>query len=125
MSEPNHTPSSFGAYLRRMRVAAGKSLREVAEAVGISHVYLGEVERGARGPLKPEHWDALVRAIPGITRAELRREAETSRPLEIDVAGAPRRYQNLALAMARRFKRRDLSEAEVAKLLKVLKASDE
>ena len=119
------TPSSFGAYLRRMRVAAGKSLREVAEAVGISHVYLGEVERGARGPLKPEHWDALIRAIPGVTRAELRREADTSRPLEIDLAGAPRPYQNLALALARRFKRRDLSEAELAKLLKMLKASNE
>jgi transcriptional regulator with XRE-family HTH domain len=125
MSESSPTPSSFGAYLRRMRVAAGKSLREVAEAVGISHVYLGEVERGVRGPLKPEHWDALIRAIPGITRVELRREADTSRPLEIDLAGAPRTYQNLALALARRFKRRDLSQSELAKLLKVLKGGNE
>ena len=54
-------PSPFGNYIRRMRVASGRSLREVADAIGISHVYLGEVERGVRGPLMESHWDALDR----------------------------------------------------------------
>lgn len=115
----------FGAYLRRQRIESGRSLREVAEAVGISHVYLGEVERGVRGPLKPDHWSALVRAIPGLTLEELRSHAEASRPLQLDVADAPARYQNLALALARRFERRDLSKAEIAKLLKVLKPEED
>jgi transcriptional regulator with XRE-family HTH domain len=103
-----------------MRVQSGRSLREIAQAVCISHVYLGEVERGVRGPLQPEHWEALIEAIPGIDRAQLEREAQASRPLRVDLADAPPRYHDLALAMARRFKRRDLSQSEIDRLLKLL-----
>ena len=35
----------FGDQLRERRVAAGRGLREVAEYLGVSHVYVGEVER--------------------------------------------------------------------------------
>ena len=101
------------------------SLRDVANALKISHVYLGEVERGVRGPLRLEHWDALLKAIPGLTRAELERHAAASRPLEVDISDAPPRYQNLAMALARRLKNRDLSKGQIAKLLKVLEADDE
>jgi|HubBroStandDraft_1064217.scaffolds.fasta_scaffold33289_4 transcriptional regulator with XRE-family HTH domain len=125
MTQDKTGPNRFGAYLRRQRIESGRSLREVAEAVGISHVYLGEVERGVRGPLKPEHWSALVRAVPGLALEELRSHAEASRPLQLDVADAPARYQNLALALARRFERRDLSKAEIAKLLKVLRPEED
>src|SRR5262249_118743 len=77
-----------------------------------------------RGPLKEEHWDALLRAIPALTHAELERAAETSRPLEIDLPTAPPRYQDLALALARRFKRRNLTETELARLMNVLKRNE-
>ncbi len=113
-------PNRFGAYLREKRVAARLSLREVAHALGISHVYLGEVERGVRGPLRPEHWSALLKTIPGLSRTELERHAAASRPLQVDLADAPPAYQDLALALARRFKRRDLSEPEITRLLKLL-----
>lgn len=88
-------------------------------------MYLGEVERGVRGPLRPEHWDALLRAVPELTREELERQAAASRPLEVDVSDAPPRYQDLAMALARRLKNRDLSKAQIARLLKVLEADDE
>jgi PTS system nitrogen regulatory IIA component len=113
-------PNRFGAYLRERRVAAGLSLREVARALGISHVYLGEVERGVRGPLRPEHWSALLKTVPTLSRGELGRHAAASRPLQVDLADAPPAYQELALALARRFKRRDLSGPEISRLLKLL-----
>jgi transcriptional regulator with XRE-family HTH domain len=118
-------PTQFGSYLRRARVACGRSLRDVAAALGISHVYLGEVERGVRGPLKPEHWDALIKAIPELTREELERHAAASRPLEMDISNAPARYQDLAMALARRLKNRDLTKGQISLLLKVLKADHE
>ena len=118
-------PTHFGAYLRRMRVASRRSLRDVAGALGISHVYLGEVERGVRGPLRPEHWDALLKAIPGMTRLELERSAAASRPLAMDISDAPPRYQDLAMALARRLKNRDLTGAQISRLLKVLESDDE
>jgi len=117
--------SRFGSYLRQARVASGLSLRQVANALKISHVYLGEVERGVRGPLREEHWDGLLQAIPTLTRGDLERQAAASRPLEMDISDAPPRYQDLAMALARRLKNRDLTVGQIARLLKVLKADDE
>ncbi len=118
-------PTPFGAYLRRARVASGRSLREVASALAVSHVYLGEVERGVRGPLRPEHWSALLKAIPGLKAEDLERYAAASRPLEVDISDAPPRYQDLAMALARRLKNRDLTKSQISRLLKVLEAGDE
>lgn len=67
--------SGFGRHIRRMREAAGLSLRDVARGVGVSHVYLGEVERGRRGPILRSRWRALTEAIPGLTMADLQRLA--------------------------------------------------
>lgn len=41
-----------GAKLRAQRVAAGMSLRALAKLLDVSHVYLGEVERGDRAGYK-------------------------------------------------------------------------
>jgi hypothetical protein len=67
----------------------------------------------------------LLKAIPALTRAELERHAAASRPLAVDISDAPPRYQDLAIALARRLKNRDLTTAEISRLLKVLKADDE
>jgi transcriptional regulator with XRE-family HTH domain len=119
-NDQNLRLNPFGAHLREKRVAAGLSLREVASALAVSHVYLGEVERGVRGPLRPEHWGALLKAIPTLERADLERLSAASRPLKVDLAGAPPAYRDVALAMARRFRRRDLSESELSRLLRLL-----
>src|SRR5579864_2366710 len=100
MSEHISGSTRFGSYLRAARVESGRSLREIADAIGISDVYLGEVERGVRGPLMESHWDALIAAIPSLTRTELKRTAQMSRALEIDLSRAPARYQDLAIALA-------------------------
>lgn len=39
----------FGKRVREERVKAGLSLRDLAEATGVSHVTLGEIERGVHG----------------------------------------------------------------------------
>lgn len=65
----------FGAHIRRLRLAARLSLRDVAKATGMSHVYIGEVERGRRGPFIRERWPLLTGAIPGLTLEDLQRLA--------------------------------------------------
>ena len=74
--------SPFGEYLREMRTAAGKSLREVAEELAISHVYLGEVERGRRRVLPAKYWKKLAQCVPGISRASLKQYAAASEPID-------------------------------------------
>lgn len=117
--------SPFGRYIRAQRVAANLSLRFVAGKLGVSHVYLGEVERGVRPPLKPSRWSKLVEIVPGITPEALERHALTSRPVQLSLADAPPQYQDLSLALARRIQKRDLSQAEMQRLMRILGKEDE
>ncbi len=71
---------TYGELIRDCRIASGKSLRAVARYVGISHVYLGFVERGARARLNPGHLEKLLEVLPTLTRAEV--EALSSPPCE-------------------------------------------
>lgn len=113
-------PNPFGEYVREKRLAAKLTLREVAAAVGISMMYLSEVERGVRGPLRQEHWGALADAIPGVTPAGLKQNETYTRGVQLDLAERPPEYQRLGVALARRFKREDLSRKELEKLLRVI-----
>jgi transcriptional regulator with XRE-family HTH domain len=44
------TVESLGDYLRQQRVANKLSLRQLAEAAGVSNPYLSQIERGLRRP---------------------------------------------------------------------------
>lgn len=110
----------FGRCVRRYRVEARLSLREVADKLGVSHVYLGEVERGVRGPMREERWNDLVKAIPGLTIAELANAAAASKPVVINLNDADSHYTNLTHALARRVENRDLTQEEMTRLLEVL-----
>jgi len=44
----------FGDMLRKLRKAADKTLGDVARALGVSIVYVSDVERGQRNPLSNE-----------------------------------------------------------------------
>jgi transcriptional regulator with XRE-family HTH domain len=115
--------SSFGSYIRKLRVEAHISLRELAEKMNISHVYLGEVERGVRPPFKKERWKDLIRYLPGLDSSDLERQALLSKPVQLDLADQPPRYQDLTLALARRIQQMDLSEKEMRQLMRVLRGS--
>ena len=116
-------PSPFGVYLRQRRTAAGRSLREVAAHLGISHVYLGEVERGRRRTLQEHHWDALVEIIDSITTAELRIVSAQSEPLDATKVEEPGR--GVVLALARKLDEDGITEAEADRILNILKSRSE
>lgn len=110
--------SPFGAYLRQKRAAAGKSLREVAGALAISHVYLGEVERGRRRTLPEKYWEELVALIPGVSLAELRTLAAVSEPLDPAAMQGPGR--DVVVALARTLEEDGMSEDLARRILNVL-----
>jgi transcriptional regulator with XRE-family HTH domain len=115
----------FGRYLRRQRAAANISLRAAAKALNVSAVYLGEVERGVRPPLKEEHWAALVRGIPGIELDTLKRLTAKAKPIQLDLRDAAPQYQDLALALARRIEKQNISSLDLERLFSILGESDE
>lgn len=110
--------SPLGAYLREKRTASGKSLREVAEALSISHVYLGEVERGRRRLLPEKYWERLVQLIPGTSLDELRVMAAASEP--IDPTTMEGRSRDVVVALARALEEGDMSDDVASRLLEIL-----
>jgi transcriptional regulator with XRE-family HTH domain len=110
--------SPFGAYLREVRTASGKSLREVADALGISHVYLGEVERGRRRTLPEKYWKGLTELLPGVSLEELETLAGASEPL--DPVAMEGRSREVVVALARKLEEGGMSEDLADQLLNIL-----
>ncbi len=54
---------SFGKELRKLRKRAGLTLREVTDRVGISIVYLSQIETGERVPPEVKVIDAILLAV--------------------------------------------------------------
>lgn len=115
----NHMRDTIGTYLRAKRTAAGKSLRDVAAAIGVSHVHLGEVERG-RAPLARHHWEAVAIAIPGVTMEDLAIADANTRPVKINVSKQPG-AQEVAVQLARRIESGTLDADDIHEILKILK----
>ena len=67
--------------LRDIREKAGRSLRQVAAEVGVSHVCLGEIERGIR-PL-PDRLRPLIARALGVPEEEVSGRA----PERVSLAG--------------------------------------
>jgi transcriptional regulator with XRE-family HTH domain len=90
-------PERFGDLLRRLRRKANRTLGDVARVLGVSVVYLSDVERGNRKPLSHER-TLKVAAFLEIDPSELMEAADRergfieydirkARPLEADVVG--------------------------------------
>ena len=85
--------TTLGRFIRDKRVAADLTLREVASAVGISAVRLGEIERDKRFPSASERL-ALIECIPGLC-------ADDSGEVRIALEDQPKRHVTLAERVAK------------------------
>ncbi len=74
---------TFGELIRDARKQAQRTGRKTAGAIGVSHVYLSEVELGTRCALAPEHWPALVAFLPSLTLKKLKAHADLDRVVRI------------------------------------------
>jgi transcriptional regulator with XRE-family HTH domain len=79
----DYSPTPFGALLSQKRREARKSIRRLATEIGISHVGLGDVERGKRLTLGRAYWPRLVGVLPNLTMDELEAAAERSSSREL------------------------------------------
>lgn len=64
---------TFGSYIRETRIHDKISQRSAASHIGVSHVYLGEVERGKRKVLPDKYWAKFKEIVPCVTFEKLKR----------------------------------------------------
>lgn len=92
---------AFGERLRELRKREGKTLGDLAELLDVSVVYVSDVERGNRAPLRPE----LVEKVAGglnADAAELHRlAAEVRGSFELPTDHIPDRAKEFVAGLAR------------------------
>ncbi len=111
----------FGKRLRELRAARGVTMKEMADAIGVSAAYLSALEHGHRG--KPTYY-LLQRIITFFNiiwdeAEDLERLAQNSDPrVVVDTSGLTPAATTLANRLSRSI--RSLSDADVEAILALL-----
>ena len=109
---------TFGQRIRKLRETAKKSLKDLADAVGVSVVYISDIERGHRNP---PHGDKLYKMADffHLERKEVEEWALKERKrVELDLKDGNGPVSDAALALARRWD--TLTEDEATEIIKIL-----
>jgi transcriptional regulator with XRE-family HTH domain len=118
-------PQRFGEALRKRRREANKTLSDIADVLGVSVVYVSDVERGNRRPLNNDSIIKVAKFLktepePLIKAADRERgvieyDITKARPLEADVVGG------LVSGLARG----GVSDDQLRRIKKILRTDDE
>ena len=113
-------PSYFGRNLREARMNAGLTLRQLADKVGVTHVFIGEVERGVKARITEKHWDGLMKAL-SVKKKDLEEWSSRSEKLELDLREQSEHDHALTFALARAIRQKvEISDSDRQKILKIL-----
>ncbi|HFC97511.1 MAG TPA: XRE family transcriptional regulator [Thermosulfurimonas dismutans] len=108
----------FGETLRALRIKRKLRLKDVAQAMGWSVVYLSDLERGHRNPPKPEVIAKLARVLNVPAGELLAAASEDKRHVELPLETSPSKRE-VALLLARTWD--ELTDEEARKIVEILK----
>jgi transcriptional regulator with XRE-family HTH domain len=111
-----------GQYIRKQRLASGLSLRELADQLGVSHVFVGGIERGTKS-VPDTMVDRLAEHVEGIKVATLRKYMSDAFPVRFEISKAGAVERSLAAAFAQKAER-GFSEEELKALRSILLGGD-
>lgn len=120
-------PKRFGDQLREWRVAAKKTMGQVARALDVTVVYYSDIENGRKPPFpfRDRYYEALARefgvpALRIVNAAMLER-----RRVEINIENKPREVQRAAIVFARLVEDETIDKEKLAAILQLLGQKDE
>ena len=97
--------TSLGAFLRKLRLAKGEILKDMAECLGVSSAFLSAVENGKKKI--PDAWHQKLKDAYGLDESQeatLRQAVmESSEVVELNIKNAPFGNRQLAISFARQF----------------------
>jgi len=114
---------SFANFIRRHRIAAEKTMGQVARELGITVVYYSEVEAGRKPAFPEKKVDYGILANTLDTKESvIRFVAETDREKRqfLKMFECDQNTAELAVAFGRRLSKRDLSQKQIEKIRKIL-----
>lgn len=109
---------TLGARLRRRRVERGMTIQQIADRVNVVPIYVSDIERGKRRPLKKELLVAIAAAY-GLAHDEVERLALSSRDsVQLETKGMNDRRRQVAVQLARTLG--EMPEDKFEKLRRIL-----
>lgn len=108
----------FGAYIRRFREQANKSMRAMADAVGVSTVYISDIERGRRNPPQGEKLSKMADFLDIDIKDLQELAAKERRRVELELSENDGIISDAALTLARRWD--SITDEEASQILKIL-----
>jgi len=123
--EKHSKPQSFGEILRYLRRKADKTLGDVARLLGVSVVYLSDVERGNRNPFSRGRILTIAEFLDADS-AELLEAADRERGLiEYDLTHATPLQAEVVGDLVTGLARGGISEDKLRRIQGVLKEGEE
>lgn len=114
---------SFASFIRRHRIACGKTMGQVARELGITVVYYSEVEAGRKPafPDKKVDYSELAKILKS-TEPVIKKVAEIDREKRqfLKMFECDHSTADLAVAFGRRLSKNDLSSKQIDKIRKIL-----
>jgi transcriptional regulator with XRE-family HTH domain len=108
----------FGERLRELRKKANLTLGDVADNLGVSVVYVSDVERGNRPPLRPDLIDKIAAVLKSDATDLHRLAAEARGAFEVRTDRIPERAKEFMAGLARGDQYPDDFWEELAQLAK-------
>lgn len=108
----------FAKLARQARLQARVTLREVAEALGMSVAYVSEVERGNRPTPSMQRAELWARAVKTDPETLVRAACADLEMVELTVDHLPQHQREVALALGRAYD--GLSEEQARRILEIL-----
>jgi transcriptional regulator with XRE-family HTH domain len=116
--------TSFGRFVRKMRIDAGYLLKDMADHLGVTASYLSAVEMGKRRI--PNDWFDKISIFfslsPDKKNELMALIQETQRDVQIDLSNTTKQQRDLAFVFARKLD--GLNENDIQNIFKVFKKSE-
>ena len=118
-------PQSFGEILRQLRRKADKTLGDVARLLGVSVVYLSDVERGNRNPFSRGRILRIAEFLDS-DPAELLEAADRERgTIEYDITHASPLQAEVVGGLVTGLARGGISDGKLRRIQDVLRGGEE
>lgn len=112
----------FGPFLRSVREKLGKTMRQVADVLGVSVVYISDIERGRRNPPSEKMIKSMAEFLQISPEILLEKAAQEKGKVELEIKGTNPKVSEAALVLARKWP--NLTEEKANELIKLLEKED-
>ena len=114
--------SSFGPFLRSVREKLGKTMKQVADLLEVSTVYISDIERRTRNPPSEDKIKNIAAFLQMSPDGFLKKAAEDKGKVELGIRGTAPKVSQAAIVLARKWP--TLTEEKADELIKLLEKGD-